>query len=210
MEARRGSPVYRLRLMYGDAPVQVTVIGADAATAEDAADLLTDLLTRWNLDDPRSALSKLWRAGAAAGVGDATLLLLHLGTTARVDLRAGAVTLPTPTAPPDPDLVRALAVDIVVQDLLDNEAVGACVAIGSHIRVAGAAPTSAGWLVPGPPPGLSGRVRLHDGAMVTVERAYGESRRAVTAAMPTAWAAAAAAVAALVTTGQLLGFASSR
>jgi hypothetical protein len=190
----RGSPTYQLHWLYGDLTVRVTVIGADAATAEDAADLLTHLLAGWDLDDPGSELSSLWQLGGTRRVDDRTLLLLHLTTPAKVDLPEGTATLSPSTPRPDRDLVRALAVDMVTQDLLDNGAVGAYVGAGTQVRVSGAAPTGDGWPVPVDGPEEPGGLRLRDGALVTVWRPGGEDPLAVTAVMATAWQATVTAL----------------
>jgi thiamine biosynthesis lipoprotein len=64
----------------------------------------------------------------------------------------------------------ALATDLVVADMIEAGAAGACVRIGGAMRVEGIGPRRAGWLTTAPP-GRGGRtgavLRLRQGAMVT-------------------------------------------
>ena len=68
---------------------------------------------------------------------------------------------------------KGLAVDLIVEELLDAGATGACVNLGGDLRVGGLAPTAQGWILGVADPydaELIIPVRVDDGAVVTSTR----------------------------------------
>ena len=68
---------------------------------------------------------------------------------------------------------KGLAVDLIVEELLDAGATGACVNLGGDLRVGGLAPTAQGWILGVADPynaELIIPVRIDDGAVVTSTR----------------------------------------
>jgi FAD:protein FMN transferase len=90
-----------------------------------------------------------------------------------VDARKSTVTVPVGCAVDFGGLAKGLAADLVVTDLLDGGAIGACVNIGGDVRVAGVSPRHGGWLVGVDDPQgqvQSACLRLTDGAVATTSR----------------------------------------
>ena len=69
---------------------------------------------------------------------------------------------------------KGVAADVVVDELLDRGALGACVNVGGDLRAAGRAPTTEGWIVavadPFFPERQVARLALDDGAVATSSR----------------------------------------
>lgn len=90
-----------------------------------------------------------------------------------VDRTAGSVRLPPGVGFDPGGIGKGLAADLVVRDLLERGAEGACVSVGGDLRVAGRAPHGAGWVVDLEHP-LTGRtmaqVRLREGAVASTWR----------------------------------------
>jgi thiamine biosynthesis lipoprotein len=90
-----------------------------------------------------------------------------------VDRVAGTVTLPRGVGFDPGGIGKGLAADLVVTELLDSGADGACVNVGGDLRVEGRAPGAAGWVVDLEHP-LTGRsmgaVRLRTGAVASTWR----------------------------------------
>jgi FAD:protein FMN transferase len=91
-----------------------------------------------------------------------------------VDAGAGTVCIPAGSALDFGGIAKGLAADMVIADLLDAGAHGACVNIGGDLRVHGVAPRRGGWVVGVDDPrgrGLLGCVRMHSAAVATSSRA---------------------------------------
>ncbi len=91
-----------------------------------------------------------------------------------VDPIASVVRLPAGTTLDPGGIGKGLAADLVVDALLDAGALGAMVAIGGDLRVAGEAPYAGGWLVDVADPhsddddgGSTGRLFIADGGVAT-------------------------------------------
>jgi len=99
----------------------------------------------------------------------------------RLDPRWRMVTMPTGTTLDPGGIGKGLAADLVVALLVDAGASGACVNVGGDIRVAGEAPTPAGWVVSVEDPRAPGRELdrfvLADGAVATSSTAVRSWRR---------------------------------
>src|SRR4051812_43649993 len=70
-------------------------------------------------------------------------------------------------------IAKGLAADLLVADLLDGGAIGACVNLGGDLRAAGVSPQRGGWLVGVDHPedqGLAGCLRISEGAVATTSR----------------------------------------
>jgi thiamine biosynthesis lipoprotein len=96
-----------------------------------------------------------------------------------VDAVASTVAVPAGCAIDVGGIAKGLAADLVLGDLLDGGAVGACVNIGGDLRVEGSSPKPGGWLVGVEHPRahfMLGCLRLRSGAVATssrVRRAWG-------------------------------------
>jgi hypothetical protein len=95
-----------------------------------------------------------------------------------------------------------LTADLVVTDMIEAGALGACVRIGTAMRAEGISPRRSGWLTTAPPTriGTPGAVlRLRQGAMVTGRRSGRDGDRPVAVAVIAdhAWRAQALVTAAL-------------
>ncbi len=83
------------------------------------------------------------------------------------------VTIPAGTALDFGGIAKGLAADLVVADLLDGGAIGACVNIGGDLRVSGVAPHHGGWLIGVDQPhgqSLAGCLRVNDAGVATTSR----------------------------------------
>jgi thiamine biosynthesis lipoprotein len=90
-----------------------------------------------------------------------------------VNAERSTVTIPVGTSLDYGGIAKGLAADIIVADLLDGGAIGACVNIGGDLRASGVSPRRGGWLVGiDHPQGhfLSGCVRITDGGVATTSR----------------------------------------
>jgi thiamine biosynthesis lipoprotein len=90
-----------------------------------------------------------------------------------VDAENGAVTIPAGTSLDFGGIAKGLAADLVVADLIDGGAIGACVNVGGDLRATGVSPQRGGWLVGVDHPHghfLAGCVRVVDGAVATTSR----------------------------------------
>jgi thiamine biosynthesis lipoprotein len=96
---------------------------------------------------------------------------------ARVELGTlvPTVRLPVGTALDLGGIGKGLAADLVVEELLEAGAAGACVNVGGDLRVAGEPPTDDGWLVEVESNGTL--VRLVDGGLATTTSAKRRWRR---------------------------------
>jgi thiamine biosynthesis lipoprotein len=96
-----------------------------------------------------------------------------------VDAAASTVTIPIGRSIDVGGIAKGLAADLVVADLLDGGAIGACVNIGGDLRVEGSSPKAGGWVVGVEHPRahfLLGCLRLRSGAVATssrVKRSWG-------------------------------------
>jgi thiamine biosynthesis lipoprotein len=91
-----------------------------------------------------------------------------------VDAAAGTVCIPEGSALDFGGIAKGLAADMVLADLLDAGALGACVNVGGDLRVHGVAPRRGGWVVGVDDPrgeGLLGCIRTHSAAVATSSRA---------------------------------------
>ncbi len=135
---------------------------------------VVDALGAWGYDRTfrRVATNDTRRAPSRRAAGGGQVDLRRpFGRRARVRLAPGVGL--------DPGGVgKGLAADIVVNELIDRGADGACVNLGGDIRVAGRPPTDAGWQIAVEDPWDAeelARVALTDGAVVTstiVHRAW--------------------------------------
>lgn len=139
-----------------------------------------------------------------------------------IDDSAGTVTLPAGARLDPGGIGKGLAADLVVDELVDGGAAGACVNLGGDLRVAGQAPDGPGWRVEVANPSGGepvGTLHLRAGAVATsstldrrwtvagveqhhlIDPATGRPlplRRAATVVAATAWQAEVAAKAALL------------
>ena len=100
--------------------------------------------------------------------------LLDRGASAiTVDEAAGTVAMPTGVGFDPGGIGKGLAADLVVAGLLAAGAAGACVNLGGDVRVDGASPDDAGWLVGIEHPFRdrpTAVISLHGGAVATTSR----------------------------------------
>ncbi len=190
----------------------VGLVSPHSSILGDAREHLADLEGRWSLDGRHSEVARLDRnRGVALAVSADTLLLAGLaglqgqpwaGPRQRgvlVDARHGVVGLSGDGPWHITPLAAALAADLVVTDMIEAGADGACVRIGTAVRAEGASPRGAGWLTTAPRArtGRPGAVlRLRQGAVVTARRHLsdesGDDRpRAVSVVTDHAWRAQA-------------------
>jgi thiamine biosynthesis lipoprotein len=90
-----------------------------------------------------------------------------------VDAENSTVTIPFGTSLDFGGIAKGLAADLVVADLIDGGALGACVNVGGDLRATGVSPQRGGWLVGVDHPQghfLAGCVRVVDGAVATTSR----------------------------------------
>jgi thiamine biosynthesis lipoprotein len=90
-----------------------------------------------------------------------------------VDAASSTVMVPAGYALDVSGIAKGLAADLVVADLLDEGAIGACVNIGGDLRVEGASPKPGGWIVGVEHPGahvLLDCIRVRSGAVATTSR----------------------------------------
>ena len=90
-----------------------------------------------------------------------------------IDPRLHTVRLPDGVRIDGGGIGKGLAADLVVEELLDAGAYGACVNMGGDARVGGEAPTDHGWVLGVADPYDADRlvpIRLEDGAVVTSTR----------------------------------------
>ncbi|MDX6287981.1 MAG: FAD:protein transferase [Frankiales bacterium] len=96
-----------------------------------------------------------------------------------VDVAASTVTVPAGHTIDVSGIAKGLAADLVVADLLEGGAIGACVNIGGDLRVEGSSPKPGGWIIGVEHPRaqfLLGCLRLRFGAVATssrVKRSWG-------------------------------------
>lgn len=96
-----------------------------------------------------------------------------------VDVAASTVTVPVGRTIDVSGLAKGLAADLVVEDLIDGGAIGACANVGGDLRVEGTSPRKGGWVVGVEHPRahfLLGALRLPSGAVATssrVKRSWG-------------------------------------
>ena len=91
-----------------------------------------------------------------------------------IDAEAGTITVPSGHAFDPGGIGKGLAGDLVVANLLEAGADGVLVDLGGDVRVAGAGPTDAGWLIAVEDPLTEGaellRLHLTDGAVASSSR----------------------------------------
>ena len=107
-----------------------------------------------------------------AAIND-TALPAHGCAGVTVDAERSTVTIPAGTALDFGGIAKGLAADLIVTDLLDGGAIGACVNIGGDRRAAGVSPKRGGWLVGVDHPHghvLAGCIRVRDAAVATTSR----------------------------------------
>jgi len=98
-----------------------------------------------------------------------------------VDAEASTVMVPPGTALDFGGIAKGLAADLIVADLLEGGAIGACVNIGGDLRVSGVSPRRGGWIVGVDHPRahfLADCIRVTEGAVATtsrVKRTWGPS-----------------------------------
>jgi thiamine biosynthesis lipoprotein ApbE len=171
----------------------VGLVGPHPSVLDDARTHLADLERRWSPDGRDSEVARLNRdRGVAMAVSPDTLLLAGLagrqgqpwaGLRQRdvlVDARHGVVGLSGDGPWRVTALAAALAADLVVTDMIEAGADGACVRIGTAVRAEGTSPRGAGWLTTAPRArtGTPGAVlRLCQGAVVTARRSLSDPGR---------------------------------
>jgi FAD:protein FMN transferase len=213
------APCYELRLPVGDGTAHLVSVHGDPALLDDAHERLLALDALWSTSDPDSELSRVTRTGGRpVTVSPETLVLVGAAYEAHrltavpvdgdvvIDTAASTVCVPTAMAIDLSCVANGLAADLVLADLLDGGAAGACVNVGGAIRVAGIAPRRDGWVVGVDDPrgdGLLGSIRVRDAAIATVDGVtvtlVGDSQRA-------SWAEALARAAASATPSAALSF----
>lgn len=191
------APIFRVGRLVAGAPVEVTTVGAAPQVAEQAIETLTKRLLRWDLGNDDGPLRQVWRGHGLVEVDDETLLLLALTTNATVDLSAGAAHVPAGQEAPQPAPTRALALDMTMQELQDEDVAGVGIAVGNDVLVRGTSPLGRGWGVQLAGPDHTTTVYLGEGACVSVAAYPPEHLTAITVHAPTAWQAASIAAAAL-------------
>jgi thiamine biosynthesis lipoprotein len=90
-----------------------------------------------------------------------------------VNAENSTVMLPAGTALDFGGIAKGLAADVVVADLLDGGAIGACVNIGGDLRASGVSPRHGGWIVGVDHPQehfLADCIRVREGAVATTSR----------------------------------------
>lgn len=88
-----------------------------------------------------------------------------------IDELAGTIALPEDAGFDPGGIAKGFAADIIVAELLDGGAAGACVEVGGDLRVAGEAPEQRGWIIavehPRPGVGTTAMLRLRDGGVAS-------------------------------------------
>lgn len=191
------APIFRVGRLVAGTPVEVTTVGGAPQVAERAVDSLTERLRRWDLGNDEGPLSRVWHGHDLVEVDDETLLLLALTTNATVDLSAGAAYVPVGQEAPQLALTRALALDMTMQELQDEDVAGVGIAVGNDVLVRGTSPLGRGWGVQLAGPDHTTNVYLSEGACVSVAANPPEHLTAITVHALTAWQAASIAAAAL-------------
>jgi thiamine biosynthesis lipoprotein len=165
---RSDSEVSELNRRAGDA---VRVSGDTSTLVQRALDAWK--LTR-GLFDP-TVLGDVLRAGydrsfdARVPFDRAGSSELRLGA-AGIELEGQTVRLPAGTGFDPGGLGKGLAADLLVRELQERGAEGACVNLGGDVRVAGTGPQGGDWTIALTHPGSSapiGRVGIRDGAVAT-------------------------------------------
>jgi hypothetical protein len=167
------------------APADLQLVAAGPAPLEDALLLLRELSRQWGAHGELAAIGTAPPLHRVRVSGETVLLLSLTGSDGvAVDVadqlawRTGRARLP------DPDARRALAVDLLVAELLDAGAAGALVGVGSAWRASGPRLGGAAWRIPC---GSTG-VDLADGALV-VRTSSARSGSTLAARAPYAWQA---------------------
>ena len=214
--ARPLGPVFETRFEFLAYRVHMLVVRGEVDHLERARLRVEELLTRWSPSHPHSDIARIiTRPGRNVSVAIETLGLLGIAEIARKETR-GAFDVVSPTgARPTTDTRRhtvclpvgsrlriaglecGLIADMVVRDILDAGAMGACVNINGDLRVGGVPPRLEGWIVNLAPTGMGseqGALVLAVGALAT--RGGYPTIRQVTVHAETAWRASVLAVAA--------------
>lgn len=210
-----GTPLYECRTGALGLRTYVGLVGPYPSILDEARQRLADLERRWSVDGKGSEIARL-RAnrGVALPVSSDTLLLTGLLNSPKpvpdaqrrsgvwVDARHGTAGVVTDGPWDVTAMAAALTADLVVTDMIEAGALGACVRIGTAMRAEGISPRRSGWLTTAPPTrvGTPGTVlRLRQGAMVTGRRAGRDGDRPVAVAVIAdhAWRAQALVTAAL-------------
>jgi thiamine biosynthesis lipoprotein len=165
-------------------------LGRPVPVAPETVLLVGLALESWNMTDGRydpSVLPAVLAAGYDRDFGELTDDTVGSGDAKPakgcagivVDAAASTVSVPVGRSIDVSGIAKGLAADLVVADLLDGGAIGACVNIGGDLRVDGASPRSGGWVVGVEHPRthfLLGCLRLRSGAVATssrVKRSWG-------------------------------------
>jgi FAD:protein FMN transferase len=165
-DERPFGPVFEGTFEVRGVSVHVLVVRGSIGHLEAARRAADELLALWDSSDPLNELRRVeQRGGHDLSVAPETLALGGLAELARRDT-AGAFSAVLPPGGPlrldaarirlgidrgarlDLDgLERGLVADIVVRDLVDDGALGACVNVGGDLRVDGLPPRMQGWLI---------------------------------------------------------------
>jgi hypothetical protein len=157
--ASANAPLYECHTVVMSRPAYLGLIGGGPDLLDEARARLAELESKWGGGGDIDRLNA--RPGVVLPASGDTVLLAALASEPvsprryvraaepglLVDARHGTVGRLT-DAPVDlTDLAAALAVDLVVSDLVDAGVAGMCVTIGPNARAVGASPPSGDWLV---------------------------------------------------------------
>jgi hypothetical protein len=151
--------------------LDLTVLAEHAGPLEDGLALLPELAAQWGPGGQLHALASAPPLEAVPVSAETALLLslarpcgVHVDTSSGTARAAGLLGLPGVQDQ------QALAVDLLVAELLDAGCVGVRAALGPVVRVAGAAPDHRGWpcAVPSALGGRPHEVWLRDEALAVV------------------------------------------
>jgi thiamine biosynthesis lipoprotein len=183
-------------------PAYVGVVCANPTLLDEANTRLSELDRKWRPDGPGSELARLVAyPGVAHHVSADTVLLAELDArrpgepaSLYVDSAHGSVGLLANQPVHLGGLAAALATDLILIDLVEAGAAGACVRIGPNTRAIGASPQRRGWSAD-----LKRPLRIQQGAVSTVDtrRSSVGRRRSATVVADQAWRAHSLAGAAL-------------
>src|SRR3954465_13341196 len=189
----RAAPRYQLRLPIMGTQAHLIAVQGDPELLDEARERLVELHNKWTRFETDSEVSRInAAAGSAVEVSPETVLLVGLAVTAwawtegrydpsgnsgcdgvKVDTENMRITVAAGTSLDFGGIAKGLAADLVVADLLDGGAIGACVNIGGDLRVSGVAPRRGGWIVGVDHPRqhfLASCLRVQDGAVATSSR----------------------------------------
>lgn len=158
--------VVGITLLIDGARTQLDIVGGSSGLADDVRQRLTELHQIWLEDDPANDLARLASPSRdPISVAAETLLLLALAGNAadqesfspQLDYATMTVSLAAPLSACTLTSLRsqalALTADLVVADLIDGGAWGACLRLGGVTRAFGIAADGGTWTVPMPTPG---------------------------------------------------------